>query len=126
MAAITGRQIERIRGRSHKERGNAKAKSHVAIRLITKNVENNSGGQYCESRTMVEVPNAETSADCIVMGDYNWSLRSFFFFFLAAGYSISCQRRNCDISDVLPLHAPLRPLTDSSDRPADRQQGSRV
>lgn len=57
---------------------------------------------------MVEVTNAETSADCVVMGEYNWSLR-FFFFFLAAGYSISCQRRNSGISDVLPLHAPLRP-----------------
>lgn len=100
-------------------------KSHVAIRLIKKNAENNNGGQDCERRTMVEVTNAETSADCVVMGDYNWSLR-FFFFFLAAGYSISCQWRNSGISDVLPLHAPLRPLTDSSDRPTDRQQGSRV
>lgn len=45
-------------------------KSHVAIRLIKRMRKI----QDCESRTMAQVTDAEASADCVVMADYNWSL----------------------------------------------------
>lgn len=43
---------------------------------------------------MVEVTNAETSADCVVMADYNWSLR-FIFFLLSSRllYQLSAEEQ---------------------------------
>lgn len=45
---------------------------------------------------------------------------------LGGASSIGCQRGNGGISDVLPVHALVRLVTDSSDVPADRQHSSRV
>lgn len=90
-AAITGRRIERIWGKSHQERGNAKAKSHLAIRLLGKQIlKVTAEVTVASQKQRLRSQNAVAWADCVVKGSYNCSL--IFFFLLTAGYSISCQQ----------------------------------